>query len=182
VGAKDLLDTAALFNIETAKPNTEKRLNEHLPQASYGQGEVVVTPLRMARVAGAIATGGKLVPLRTRLAPPPAATDPPRVLLAPELARELERAMRGVVTSGTGREAAKGPVEIAGKTGTAELANAPAHAWFAGFAPYNRAAADRVAFAIVIEHARYGGRAAAPFAVPLAEAASRVRLSAEDAQ
>ena len=104
------------------------------------------------------------------------------MLLAPELARELEQAMRGVVTSGTGREAAKGPIEIAGKTGTAELANAPAHAWFAGFAPYDRAAADRVAFAIVIEHARYGGRAAAPFAVPLAEAASRVRLTAEDAQ
>jgi len=182
VGAKDLLDTAALFNIETATPNTEKRLNERLPQASYGQGEVVVTPLRMARVAGAIATGGKLVPLRTRLEPPPVATEPSRVLLAPELARELEQAMRGVVTSGTGREAAKGSIEIAGKTGTAELANAPAHAWFAGFAPYNRAPADRVAFAIVIEHGRYGGRAAAPFAVPLAEAASRVRLTAEDAQ
>ena len=182
VGAKDLLATAALFNIETAKPNTAERLNDRLPQASYGQGEVTVTPLRMARVAGAVATGGKLVALRTRLAPPPVASEPPAVLLPPELAKELEQAMRGVVTSGTGREAAKGAVEISGKTGTAELAQGPAHAWFMGFAPSNRPAADRIAFAILIEHGRYGGRAAAPFAVPLVDAASHVRLAEEKTQ
>ena len=37
-----------------------RRLRDTLPQAGYGQGDVVATPLRMARVAAAIANGGNL--------------------------------------------------------------------------------------------------------------------------
>src|SRR5262249_27412098 len=37
VGGKPLLDTAQLFGIPVARPNTEKQLKDALPQAAYGQ-------------------------------------------------------------------------------------------------------------------------------------------------
>ncbi len=184
VGAADLLETAKLFGIETAVPNTVKQLDSELPQAAYGQAQVLVTPLRLARVAGAIASAGRLAPLRLHLGPEePAAAE--RAVLEPSLAAELQAAMRTAVTQGTGREAARSALAIAGKTGTAELASAPAHAWFTGFAPAEGPAAERIAFAILVANARYGGTAAAPFAPRLVELArdamqARPRLSAKE--
>jgi cell division protein FtsW (lipid II flippase) len=171
VGAERLLAAARLFNIDAARPNTPTALDGDLPQAAYGQAQVLVTPYRMARVSAAIANGGRLPPVRFHLAP--ADLDPADEVrvLEPPLARQIESAMRAVVTSGTGREASRSGTPIAGKTGTAEVARAPAHAWFTGFAP--AAGGSRIAFAIVVENARYGGRAAAPFAVELVKEAGR---------
>ena len=61
VGAKSLFDTAGMFGISTASPNTPEKLREALPQASYGQGQVVVSPFQMARVAASVANGGKVL-------------------------------------------------------------------------------------------------------------------------
>jgi peptidoglycan glycosyltransferase len=83
--------------------------------------------------------------------------------------------MRGVVTSGTGTRLAAIKPQIAGKTGTAELATAPSHAWFIGFAPYDDAS-KRIAFAILVENGRYGGTAAAPMAGDLVMAAQQLHL------
>ncbi len=183
VGAEQLLSTAQLFNIDAARPNTAKNLDRDLPQAAYGQAQVLVTPLRMARVAGAIAAGGRLLPPRIHLAPaePDAGS---RTILDAALAGELEAAMRAVVTSGTGRAAARSRVPVAGKTGTAELATGAPHGWFVGFAPAAGPAEDRVAFAIVVANGGYGGTAAAPFAAEVAELArealaAQPRLDAE---
>jgi cell division protein FtsI/penicillin-binding protein 2 len=63
------------------------------------------------------------------------------------------------------------PWKIAGKTGTAEISGAPSHAWFIGFAPFGKAE-KRVAFAIVVENAGYGGLAAAPAAGEIVSAAA----------
>ncbi len=180
VGAEALQSAALLFNIETSRPNTPKRLNDYLPQASFGQGEVLVTPYRMARVAGALANHGLLASARFHLTPPQTASGGAVQVLPADLARELEKTMRAVVVSGTGRGAASAPSAVAGKTGTAELAGAPAHAWFVGFAPYDAAPAQRIAFAIIIEHARYGGRAAAPFAASITQAARELRTIEDD--
>ncbi|HWR54179.1 MAG TPA: FtsW/RodA/SpoVE family cell cycle protein [Bryobacteraceae bacterium] len=184
VGAEQLLETAKFFSIDTARPNTAKALNEELPQAAYGQAQVLVTPLRLARVSGAIAAGGRLLPLRTHLSPSEGDL-PERAVLDRALAEHLQAAMRGAVTSGTGREASKSAVAIAGKTGTAEIRGAPAHAWFTGFAPAGAPVDDRLAFAILVANARYGGAAAAPFARELVMAAqeateARPRLSAKE--
>ena len=51
---------------------------------------------------------------------------------------------------------------IAGKTGTAEVDDGRAHSWFVGFAPFG--GAHRIAFAVIVENAGYGARAAAPVA------------------
>ena len=64
--------------------------------------------------------------------------------------------MRDVVLSGTGRVLRNHPGRIAGKTGTAQLDGRPSHGWFVGFAPFGPAA-RRIAFAVVIENAGYGG-------------------------
>jgi peptidoglycan glycosyltransferase len=75
------------------------------------------------------------------------------------------------VLTGTGRSLRKHPWRIAGKTGTAEVHGSQSHAWFIGYAPYG-AADKRVAFAVLIENAGYGGGAAAPAAGEIVTAAA----------
>lgn len=65
------------------------------------------------------------------------------------------------VRRGTGTAAAMPDVTVAGKTGTATNPAGRSHAWFVAFAP---AQAPRVAVAIVVENAGYGGDIAAPIA------------------
>ena len=60
VGPEALLDTAARLGISVASGPTPARLRATLPQAGYGQGEALASPLRMARVVAAIASNGVL--------------------------------------------------------------------------------------------------------------------------
>jgi cell division protein FtsI/penicillin-binding protein 2 len=78
--------------------------------------------------------------------------------------------MRDVVMSGTGRRLHDHPARIAGKTGTAEVSGQPSHSWFVGFAPFG-AATRRIAFAVIVENAGYGGASAAPAAGEIVTAA-----------
>jgi peptidoglycan glycosyltransferase len=66
-------------------------------------------------------------------------------------------------------------VACAGKTGTAELANAPSHAWFMGYAPYS-GGGRKIAFAVLVENGVYGGTAAAPAAPQIISAAAKLGL------
>ena len=167
MGPKPLVDCAARLGIVlTPSSHAAARVRDTLPQAAYGQADVRTTPLRMARLAAAIAASGMLRDARWEQAATPAANP----FVSPAAARLLASDMREVVTSGTGRSLANHPWRIAGKTGTAEVDAAPSHGWFVGFAPYG-AAKKRIAFAIVIEHAGYGGRTAAPAAGEIVTAA-----------
>jgi len=174
LGPQPLLDTAMRLGISVAPGDSVARLRDTLPQAGYGQGDVVATPLRMARLAATIANGGTLHDPRLQTAATPPAH--PDVLLQRNAADTLARYLRDAVLSGTGKSLRNHPGRIAGKTGTAEVAGAPSHAWFVGFAPYGRAD-TRVAFAIVIENAGYGGLAAAPVAGELVSAAMDAGLA-----
>ncbi len=94
-----------------------------------------------------------------------------------ESATRLARFMREVVTQGTGRRADGSPVPIAGKTGTADLADAPSHAWFIGFAPYGSTSGPgRIAFAVLVENGQYGGTFAAPAAAAIVSSAHDLGL------
>ena len=66
------------------------------------------------------------------------------------------------------------PPPIAGKTGTAEVDDGRAHSWFAGFAPFGGTRA--IAFAVIVENAGYGARAAAPIAGEIVNAARDLGL------
>jgi cell division protein FtsI/penicillin-binding protein 2 len=168
LGSKALAEAAAAAQLSVAGAPVEARLPGTLAHAGYGQGEVVATPLRMARATAALAADGMLRDVSVDGGKTGAATR----WVSADGAALLRRDMRAVVTSGTGRALAQHPVAIAGKTGTAEVDGARSHSWFVGFAPYRDGRSPaRIAFAIVIEQGGYGGRVAAPLAGDIVSAA-----------
>jgi peptidoglycan glycosyltransferase len=169
IGPRALAETAAQAQIATAPAPVEGNLASTIAHAGYGQGQVVASPLRMARVAAAIAGGGVLRDARVVLTPSEGEAASQQWITA-ETADLLARYLREAVTSGTGRSLARHPGGIAGKTGTAEVDDARSHAWFVGFAPY-RTDGRRIAFAVIVENAGYGARAAAPVAAEIVSAA-----------
>jgi penicillin-binding protein 2 len=116
--------------------------------ASIGQGYVTVTPLQLARAYAALANGGTLYSPRigeallspsgkvvTRIRPPVTGHLPtPRWALG-----YIKSALVDVVTQGTAAGAFSGfplgKLQIAAKTGTAEVAGGQATSVFASFAP-----------------------------------------------
>lgn len=174
VGAKQLSDTAALLDIPAG---SIADIQAAMPFAAYGQGPVLVTPFKMARVAATIAANGSMPEGRWVIDGSNARTAPPKQIVAPDLAGFLASAMRSVVVEGTARRAMKGEaVSVAGKTGTAQLDEGMPHSWFAGFAPYEGDRAKSIAFAVVVEHGGYGGTTAAPIAREVVDAAAELGL------
>jgi cell division protein FtsW (lipid II flippase) len=173
VGAKGLKEVAARAGISTSHEGSLTRLRDMLPQAGYGQGDVVATPLRMARVAAALAGSGLLRDITWDAS----RTDASRTerFVSPEAARLLAQYMRDVVVSGTGHTLRGHPMRIAGKTGTAEVAGAPSHSWFTGFAPFDGSPA-KIAFAVIVENAGYGAAAAVPMTGEIVSAAAELGL------
>jgi cell division protein FtsI/penicillin-binding protein 2 len=174
VGAQALSDTSNLLGIPAGSVADIKQM---LPFAAYGQGPVVATPFKMARVAATIANDGKLPEGRWISDSSNTRTAAPQPVLDSASAAFLSRAMRSVVTSGTARTAMSGvTVSVAGKTGTAQLDEGLPHSWFAGFAPYDADPDRRLAFAVVVEHGGYGAKFAAPIARELIDAAEQLKL------
>ncbi len=168
VGPRTLKATADAFELTTSTEDTADDLKAQLPWASYGQAEVLASPFRMARVAATMAARGEMMPGRWVLAPAPDAAAARRIL-EPAAADRIARAMRRVVTGGTASSLAGHDGEIAGKTGTAEVAGAPSHSWFVGFAPAS--GSKRIAIAVIVENGGYGARAAVPLAGDVVSAA-----------
>jgi penicillin-binding protein 2 len=138
-----------------------------------GQGEVLVTPLQLARLAAAVANGGDLIEPKivqrvvdergrvVRTVSPQVAR--PQVFTPSEL-RFLQTAMLGVVVGehGTGHAALPESLLVCGKTGTAETpGKKDDHAWFVFYAPHDN---PRIAGAVIVERAGHGGSVAAPIA------------------
>ena len=174
VGAEPLWATANLLGIASASPNTAAQLKKSLPQSSYGQGQVVASPFQLARVAATVANGGAMPQGRWITDENNARTTVPEPVMTAEAAQTLGRFMREVVTQGTGKRAAAS-VPVAGKTGTAELADAASHAWFIGFAPYG-SGTRKIALSVLVENGVYGGTNAAPAAAEIVNAAVKLGL------
>jgi cell division protein FtsI/penicillin-binding protein 2/cell division protein FtsW (lipid II flippase) len=173
VGSKALAETAAKLGISTGDLRDLRRA---LPFASYGQGAVLTSPFKMARVAAAIANGGRMPEGRWQTDAANSRTDAPAQVLPPEQAAFLARAMRRVVTEGTARRPMDGAeIVFAGKTGTAQLDVGQPHSWFTGFAPYG-GDGRKLAFAVLVEHGGYGARVAAPIAREVMEAAKALGI------
>ncbi len=166
LGSDALARTAATAGITLNTSRSPQRILANLPHAGYGQGEVLVTPQRLARVAAAIGTDGII--RETPIVTP--GTPVHTTFVAPPAAHTLASYLRDAVVDGTGRLLKTHPARIAGKTGTAEVDEAASHAWFVGFAPQGPAK-RRIAFAVILENAGYGGVAAANAAGQIASTA-----------
>jgi penicillin-binding protein A len=148
----------------------------HVAQASIGQGEVLATPLIMGLAACAVANDGKIMKpyiVDQVLSYNGAIVEKtsPSVWLRPinaATAATMKNFMVQVVRSGTGTAAAISGVQVAGKTGTAEVANGDSHAWFAGFAPADD---PQIAVVVIVENGGSGGSVAAPVAKQVIAAA-----------
>ncbi len=127
---------------------------------AIGQGELLVTPLQMAIVAGRLAVGNDL-PTPTFVAGQQRVDPLPPLDFAPADLAWVRDVLRQVVVRGTGQQAALPDVAVAGKTGTAQNPHGEDHAWFMCFAP---AEAPEVAVAVIVENAGHGGSEAAPVA------------------
>ncbi|HWM91206.1 MAG TPA: FtsW/RodA/SpoVE family cell cycle protein [Thermoanaerobaculia bacterium] len=175
VGPEALLETAQMMGITVARPNTPDSLKDALPQASYGQGQVIATPFQMARVAATVARGGAM-PQGRRVLDKSEPEQEPVPILSGESAALLARSMRRVVTAGTAARILGGvQPPIAGKTGTAEVQGKRSHSWFIGFTPYE-GSGRKIAFAVIVEHGGYGGRLAAEASGEIVKAAAALGL------
>jgi peptidoglycan glycosyltransferase len=182
LGAKRLVRMAEAFGfndrprVPEAKPSTippAAKLTDSLAvgASAIGQDRDLATPLQMAVVGATIAERGR------RARPRIVRSDKVlrRRVVSARVAAQVREMMLGVVRSGTGTAAAIAGVQVAGKTGTAELrpnSTNPkdADAWFVAFAP---AANPQVAVAVMLVGAGFGGKAAAPIARRVLQAALR---------
>jgi peptidoglycan glycosyltransferase len=142
---------------------------------AIGQDKLLVTPLQMATVAATIANGGvRMKPhITQKIVDPDGRTQDEiqgeqaeRVMKA-STARDLTAMMKQVVKEGTGTAAALQGVDLAGKTGTAEIdiARKINDPWFIGFT-------NDFAVAVVLERVQggTGGPVAGPVAKQVLEA------------
>ena len=142
----------------------EKWYPGDLAQMAIGQGMLLVSPLQMATLAGAIGTGFLVTPhLKVGLPP-----DRRRLPFTEHALRTVREGLRLVVTGdgdvrGSGWRAGEGlAVSVSGKTGTAEVgrgATRRKNAWFIAYAPSEN---PTVAVALVIENGESGGGTAVP--------------------
>jgi peptidoglycan glycosyltransferase len=145
-------------------------------RVAIGQERLRVSPLQMAEVAAAVANGGKLMKPRLvdRIESPDGRTvdtrSPAEIdqVMKPSTAQKVTAMMQGVVQNGTATAAQIPGVGVAGKTGTAEVANGTSNqAWFIAFAPVPN---PRVAIAVTVERTQgEGGTVAAPIAKQIIE-------------
>lgn len=138
--------------------------------ASIGQGYVLLTPMQAARLISAVANGGFIY--NATLIPPESPPSPvARAKISEQTLSAVRAALRDVVNrpGGTAYASRSKYVEIAGKTGTAQVVSTGKtalgkhgdHAWFVAYAPYEK---PEVALAVLVEHGGHGGSAAAPIA------------------
>jgi peptidoglycan glycosyltransferase len=143
-------------------------------RVAIGQERLRVTPLQMAEVAATVANKGELMEPRlwSRVIDPDGREtnlDPAHQsrVMSEDTASELNDMMQDVVSEGTGTAAAVSGIDVAGKTGTAEISSGVNDAWFIGFAPADD---PKIAIACIVEHTSgFGGPTCGPIFKAVAE-------------
>ncbi|RSO21740.1 penicillin-binding protein [Streptomyces sp. WAC 06725] len=200
VGLDGMAGTAENFGFNDAGlkiPSTAARSNfdtdmndAQLALSAIGQYDTTATPLQMAMVAAAVANDGGvrapyLVDKVTDADGETVSATRQRTLhraMERDTARRLQELMTGVVTRGTGGNAAIDGATVGGKTGTAQHGvhnEGTPYAWFISWAKRDGADDPAVAVAVVVEDAAAdradisGGGSAAPIARAVMQAALR---------
>ncbi len=156
-------------------PETVKEPLDAVNQA-IGQGQILVTPLQMARLMAAIGNGGRLLrpQLVERIEAPDGTVlqaftpqEQGRLPLAPETLSAIRDGLYRVVQDSRGTAShvfLNFPIPVYGKTGTAENPAGEPHAWFVAFTDYQDPERPDIALAVLLEHGGSGGNVAAPVA------------------
>jgi penicillin-binding protein A len=157
-------------------PVTSPRVD--VGRMAMGQDKLQVTPLQMASVAATVANGGvrveprltdKIVDPDGRVVDDVKPVDAQRVM-SQKAASELGEMMQNVVREGTGTAAALSGIDVAGKTGTAQIdpSRNITQPWFIAYAPADN---PKMAIAVTIERSNggFGGTEAAPIAKAVLE-------------
>lgn len=209
LGAKRLVETAEAFGMNHS-PGLPGAVASTIPHASefsgevelgssaIGQGKVLASPLQMATIAATIANNGRRPqPTFTASGTHGARSQP--VVMSERIAHEVRTLMKAVVEYGIGGAAAIPGVEVAGKTGTAELSSNPCGGAPEGgtpkqgatgeaeasaescaakekrntdawFAAFAPASKPKLAVGVLVVKDGYGGETAAPIARQVLEA------------
>ncbi len=156
---------------------------------AIGQGDLLVTPLQVARMMAAVANGGTLYrPYVIERLGPAGSVIPEQVTpvqavgtlpVSPEHLAAIQEALLGVTTKSIGtatRRFAGLSIPVAGKTGTAEVGtpDTEPHSWFAAYAP---ADSPEIAIAAIVENVGEGSTVAAPLVRQVIEAYYGLPLS-----
>lgn len=152
-------------------PTYKSNEKGNIAQSAMGQAAVLVTPMEMALVVSGVANNGIMMePMMVKeilssKGKSLEKTEPKQLgeVMTKETAGIMKELMRGVVTDGTGTNAAVSGIEVSGKTGTADhkadtSAQKAAHSWFISFAPYDN---PEIAIAVIVEAGGVGGGKAA---------------------
>ncbi len=142
-----------------------------LPSLGIGQGELGVSPIQMACYAMALANKGHYWQPHAVYGVRDKATHridtiahgSHRIKISSNTWNVVREGMRRVIMEpgGTAGLARVAGIESAGKTGTAQNPHGKDHSWFVGFAPFDK---PRIAVAVLVENAGFGGSFAAPYA------------------
>jgi penicillin-binding protein A len=177
--------TTAIVEPPASTIPTDVSSSVEVGESAIGQGQVLATPLELATVSQTIAAGGLRKPTPITKVPQLKPDAEPVRVTSKQTAATVRDLMVGVVQNGTGVAAALPNVQVAGKTGTAELgpkALQPGQeppdegeepeqeldAWFTAFAP---ARDPRLAIGVMIVNAAGdGGEIAAPIAAQVLSA------------
>ena len=126
--------------------------------SAIGQDQVLVTPMYMTLFTCAIANGGKMPRPKLELGRWSRSVGS---VMGRRTARKLRDMMQKVVNEvdGTAYGARVSGLEIAGKTGTAEVAQGRPHSWFTSFAPADD---PKIVITVICENSGYGASVAAP--------------------
>jgi penicillin-binding protein A len=143
-------------------------------RVAIGQERLRVTPLQMAEVAATVANQGELMEPRlwSKVIDPDGREDELNPahqsrVMSEDTASELNGMMQDVVSEGTGTAGAVSGVDVAGKTGTAEISPGVNDAWFIGFAPADD---PKIAISCIVEHTSgFGGPTCGPIFKAVAE-------------
>ena len=156
--------------------------------AAIGQGFNLVTPLQAAMVMGEIAANGKryqphLVQRIVDVNGNTVREFQPKLLseldVSPSVIRNVQEGLHSVTKIGTAAGVFAGfPIDIAGKTGTAENSQGRDHGWFVAYGPY---ANPTIVVAVIVEQGGFGSLSAVPIGRRIMEAAFRLDRAPQDA-
>ena len=135
---------------------------------SIGEGEIVVSPLKMANLAAIIANRGWYIPphvvkgVGLKKVIDPFYKTPVKVGVEAKYFDVVIDGMQDAVNNGTVGPDGKIPdINMVGKTGTSQNQKGKDHSIFIAFAPRDN---PKIAIAVFVENAGFGGTAAAPIA------------------